>query len=316
MLPAPPQQPALIAMLDPGELTQGDPTGGLTAPTAAGGQGSSESRPESTAAFAPAEPPQPQSPTPTPQAPFEPPAPHHRQPEPAPLPAATERDRMELPPEQAPSRPEPAPAPSRPRPRPKPEEPAASPEAETPQRPKIKLDLREVKRPRPAAEGSGEASATPSPTKASKGSNKRAGATGEGAADTGRANKSQSANDIAKRLGSTLQRAGVQNAPATGGPSGGGGRGDEFSAYRTLIRDQLFQAWDRPVTLAGQKLTTIITIVLDRDGTILSVSLKQSSGNTFHDQTAVDAARLARKIKAPLPEGLNPRFDISFFLQD
>ncbi|MEZ0296542.1 MAG: TonB family protein [Candidatus Methylacidiphilales bacterium] len=318
LIPKPTPQPALLSLLDPGELTKGDPTGGaMVAPPA----GTHASPAPSAASFStPSEstpiPPQPQPPdvmAPPPDREREKPVrepvrdllPPTQPERPTPTPFHKPKDHDLTPP------PEPKPKPrSEPKQEPKPvRKPVAeTPPAEPPPKPKIRIDLTEVSRPSSASPNS-----SPSPTKTTR-THTRRDTNGDGQGETQA--PGLSAADIKKRLGTTMQRAGVDQAPMTGGPSGGGGRGDDFSSYRTLIRDQLFQAWDRPIALAGQKLTTIITIVLDRDGTISSVTLRQSSGNQQHDQTALDAARQVRKIKAPLPEGLAPRFDISFFLQD
>ena len=54
---------------------------------------------------------------------------------------------------------------------------------------------------------------------------------------------------------------------------------------------------------AGEKLSAVIRIQIERDGTISSATLAHSSGNEIMDQSVMEAARRVTKIE-PLPDAI------------
>ena len=70
-----------------------------------------------------------------------------------------------------------------------------------------------------------------------------------------------------------------------------------------MIHDRFYSQWVQPPALvqAGEKLAAVIRIRIEKDGTISSATLAQSSGNDIMDQSVMAAARRVTKID-PLPD--------------
>lgn len=179
------------------------------------------------------------------------------------------------------------------------------------EKPKIKVDLNEIERPsnstrsRPSTQ---LAKAQPSDVDGTEPGGK--GKAREGV-------RGMTAEGVAERLGKELKASGVDKAVGIG-PSGspnGSGTG-ENAWYYTLIRDQMYQAWNMPISLAGKKLQTLIRIFVEKNGTITKVDLVRSSGNKEHDDSALAAVHRVGRIRAPLPEGMDGNIDINFRLTE
>lgn len=111
---------------------------------------------------------------------------------------------------------------------------------------------------------------------------------------------------IAKKISSSsAAKSGVPSSLVIGTSGVIGGQDSDFSDYFSHIRDRMTQAWDQPSDelSKGKKLKTGVRIKISRNGTISSVSLASSSGNSTWDDSALSAARRAGKVNA-LPEGL------------
>ena len=138
-----------------------------------------------------------------------------------------------------------------------------------------------------------------------------------------------SAGDIRQRLASALKTAGHgsdgtaygDNRTAGGGTAKGGvygspdgsahgvpggqGAGTPFWWYYQAVHDRMYEAWEQPGSAVNwdKKLMTTVALRVARDGQIVSVTLRGSSGNKFMDDSAVTAARKVPRLD-PLPEGL------------
>lgn len=219
--------------------------------------------------------------------------------------------------------PEPEPTPKAPDPtawsteKPKTQKPVKPDKTPTPKtektKPKIKVDLtQEIERPssRTAAKS----------TAANANKSHPADVDGTDPHGTGKAReglRGMTAEGVAERLGKELKASGVDKAVGIG-PSGspnGNGTG-ENAWYYTLIRDQMYQAWDMPMTLAGKRLQTLIRIFVEKNGAISKVDLVRSSGNKEHDESALAAVRRVGRIREPLPEGMDGSIDINFRLTE
>lgn len=75
-----------------------------------------------------------------------------------------------------------------------------------------------------------------------------------------------------------------------------GGVADE---YYSLIWQKIHDAWIIPSSMAASSYgyETVISITINRDGTISNYSVEKSSGNSYFDQTAIRAIKRA----SPLP---------------
>lgn len=289
MKPAPPKPIKFINMLNKGDLVKGRP-----GPT----EGPVVGKTVQPAEAAPPAPPPARSTPPAPQ-------PEAVKPAPAPQPVVAPKP-VPTPPAPTPnswatkkSKPDKA---TKPTPKPTP---PAPPKAK--HQVKVNLDT-EVER---------SASDSPSP-KTSK-STSNAKVSGDDPAGRGHAREGvhgMTPDGIAEKLGRELQMSGVANAVKIGPSGSPNGTGGENGWYYTLIRDQMYQAWDMPTSLAGKKLQTLIRIFVEKNGTITKVDLVRSSGNQEHDDSALSAVRRVRRIREPLPEGMDGNIDINFRLTE
>lgn len=92
----------------------------------------------------------------------------------------------------------------------------------------------------------------------------------------------------------------------------------KFPSYLQNMENKISGQWLPPaLTLQGEGVGAIIQFSVRKDGTIESVEVEQSSGNSFFDQAAMRAVYGAHPLP-PLPEGLNEeqlKVHFSFTLQ-
>jgi TonB family protein len=167
-------------------------------------------------------------------------------------------------------------------------------------RPKVKVDLQEISRNEDATPKSAPSSQT------------RTGKLPRLLADA--ADTTMSSLAIAEKLGRSMQASGVTSAVVTGKSGRSDGTDSEAGRYYTLIRDQMYEAWERPLNLLGRGLCTQVRIVIEKNGVIADVQIKRSSGSPQHDQTALAAVRKVGRIAEPLPDGVDGNVDINFKL--
>ena len=149
---------------------------------------------------------------------------------------------------------------------------------------------------------------------------------------TGDGNGTGSADAIRQRLASALQaqEGGTpygDNKPAGGGTgvskyghlgspdgaengvAGGVGKGSPFWWYYQQVHDRLYEGWDQPGEVLNwdKRIVTTLNIRVARDGRVVAVILKNSSGNKLMDDSTLAAANSVPKLD-PLPEGLGGEF--------
>jgi outer membrane biosynthesis protein TonB len=152
-----------------------------------------------------------------------------------------------------------------------------------------------------------------------------------------------SANAIRQRLASALQaqEGGTpygDNKPAGGGTgvsqyghpgspdgaengvAGGIGKGSPFWWYYQQVNDRMYEAWDQPVEALNwdKRIVTTLSIRVARDGRVVAVMLKNSSGNRLMDDSVFAGANSVPRLD-PLPEGLGGEFAdilVNFRLKD
>ena len=96
---------------------------------------------------------------------------------------------------------------------------------------------------------------------------------------------------------------------AENGVAGGIGKGSPFWWYYQQIHDRLYEAWDQPGEALNwdKRIVTTLSIRVARDGRVVAVILKNASGNTLMDNSALEAANSVPRLD-PLPEGLGGEF--------
>lgn len=90
---------------------------------------------------------------------------------------------------------------------------------------------------------------------------------------------------------------------AADGVAGGIGQGSPNWRYYMHVHDRMYEAWDQPGSVNDRKLMAIVLVKVARDGSIVGVTLKRSSGNKAMDNSALAAARKVRMLEPP-PEAL------------
>jgi len=90
---------------------------------------------------------------------------------------------------------------------------------------------------------------------------------------------------------------------APDGVAGGIGQGSPNWRYYRHVHDKMYEAWDQPGSVNDRKLVAVVTIKVARDGSIVSVTLKRSSGNKLMDNSALAAAHKVRMLEPP-PDAL------------
>lgn len=83
-----------------------------------------------------------------------------------------------------------------------------------------------------------------------------------------------------------------------------------YSWYNSFIQSKMYNLWNRPTRDAVNKdtATTLISFRVFRDGHIENIRLKESSGSTVMDESALQAVRAADPLP-PLPEGYKKKYE-------
>lgn len=73
-----------------------------------------------------------------------------------------------------------------------------------------------------------------------------------------------------------------------------------------MIHDRFYSHWQRPTSVvrAAEKLTAVVKIRIEKDGSISNVTLTKSSGNSVMDDSVLEAARRVTQID-PLPAAID-----------
>jgi TonB family protein len=94
----------------------------------------------------------------------------------------------------------------------------------------------------------------------------------------------------------------VSTVPAVGTGTGGG-KYHPYALYLSQIRAIMYEAWQQPSSLIGQKgLVTDVEIRIQRDGQITSKKISTSSGNSQMDDSVLRALEKVERVPE-LPAG-------------
>ena len=125
--------------------------------------------------------------------------------------------------------------------------------------------------------------------------------------------KQLSENEIKKMLGEGVASS-VSSLPGVGSGTGTGGGGTSipFAWYYNQVKDAMYEAWQQPSSLIGQKgLVTTVEIRVQRDGQITGKKITTPSGNTQMDDSVLRALEAVTRLPT-LPAGLGGLYkDIS-----
>lgn len=162
--------------------------------------------------------------------------------------------------------------------------------------------------PTPTRTATATKTVKPTPTRSTSGS-----ATGTA--------KGPTSDQIRQRFLSALRSSGAEggtpngdNRPAGGGTGrgkigspdgsvdgvvGGIGPGSPNWQYYLHVHDRMYEAWEQPGSVNDRKLMAVVTIKVARDGSIVSATIKRSSGNKAMDNSALAAARKVQMLEPP-----------------
>ncbi len=176
-----------------------------------------------------------------------------------------------------------------------------------PEKPKVKIDLHEVERT--------DATATDTPAKPVKHPAKKPVKKPDDShedADSNPDNTGLSKEQIAEKLGDKLAPSGSRNAVKYGTDGAPNGHENNFQDFYNLIRDQVRDEWNSPMTPAQTE--PVVGIHVESDGRVPpeSVHLIRSSGDSAYDQAAVDTVKRIGYLHEPLPHGCPPDITIRF----
>jgi len=174
-----------------------------------------------------------------------------------------------------------------------------------PETPKVKVNLNEVDRPDPAD--------TPAkPTKHHSKKPVKTPADSQDDADESHDTTGLSKQQIAEKLGDKLDAAGSHNAQKYGASGVPGGHKNDFSDFYAMIKEQVVDTWNSPMTPAQTQ--PIVGIHVEPDGRVPadSVHLIRSSGDAAYDAAAVDTVKRLGYLHEPLPHGCPPDITIRF----
>ncbi len=107
-------------------------------------------------------------------------------------------------------------------------------------------------------------------------------------------------------------KAGAAAPPGAPGKAGGGAPGSGAAApsggvaeqYYALLWEKIHDAWLVPSSMAASSYgyETVVSITIERDGTVTDVGIEKGSGNVYFDQTALRAIKRASPLP-PFPPG-------------
>ena len=115
-----------------------------------------------------------------------------------------------------------------------------------------------------------------------------------------------------------MAKSGTGSNAGSGKGSGkaGGGTGsgtNEFAWYYEMLDDRFTSRWEQPLSIvrSSQQFVTTLKIRINKDGTIVSREIANSSGNPVMDESVLAAARKVPVVD-PLPAGLGGEsFDVN-----
>jgi TonB family protein len=95
------------------------------------------------------------------------------------------------------------------------------------------------------------------------------------------------------------------SAGGGGGVANGSGGSSEFGWYGSMLHDRFYSEWIQPTTViaSGTKITALVKIRIEKNGTISDFKLARPSGNVVFDESIEAVAKRVTQVD-PLPAGL------------
>ncbi len=103
----------------------------------------------------------------------------------------------------------------------------------------------------------------------------------------------------------TTAHAGKKGGSGEGGNGSGAGGASEFGWYGNMLHDRFYSEWVQPITSvpSGAKLSALVKIRIEKDGTVSDFKVVRPSGNVVVDESIEAVAKRVTQVDA-LPAGL------------
>ncbi len=98
----------------------------------------------------------------------------------------------------------------------------------------------------------------------------------------------------------SVKSSGQQAAAVTPqkGGSPGGAKGTLFDSYYGKITDEIREEWAYPDYMK-KDLEAVVSVLIEKDGTLTGVKIEKSSGDRFFDRSALKAVTKASPVSPP-----------------
>lgn len=87
---------------------------------------------------------------------------------------------------------------------------------------------------------------------------------------------------------------------------------DEIEQYVTMVENTVKGLWVIPDLLSARELKAVVIFGIDKQGEVVNLRFKQSSGNTPYDQSVIRAIRKAAPFTPPLQVLLTEEYELTF----
>ena len=112
-------------------------------------------------------------------------------------------------------------------------------------------------------------------------------------------------NTLTQRLNDSMEAIQIKSSASSTASS------STINSYHAHIHNAIHRVWKRP-TGGPRPLEALVTLKILPDGTIVFISLAQTSGNQTMDQSVIQAAQSAGKVSKPLPPGIgSPDYQVT-----
>ena len=117
--------------------------------------------------------------------------------------------------------------------------------------------------------------------------------------------KTDSGDEKPKKAVAAHTGTGKGGSPGDGGHSGGSGGASQFGWYGNMLHDRFHSEWIQPTNeiSAGEKLSVLVKIRIDKDGQVSQFDVVKPSGNMVVDESVAAVAKRVTQVD-PLPDGL------------
>jgi TonB family protein len=119
------------------------------------------------------------------------------------------------------------------------------------------------------------------------------------------AKKNEDVDEKPKKLVAARGAAGKGISAGADGKAGGAGATSQFGWYGNMLHDRFHSAWIQPTTVAqsGEKISVLVKVRIEQDGSVSQFQLVKPSGNIVVDQSVSAVAQRITQVD-PLPSGL------------